>query len=133
MNPGDTPVRRRKEQPLPSTLNQGRGVNPGDTRPLERHREHRRPALNQGRGVNPGDTWLWISSIRSTAPLNQGRGVNPGDTVRDDLRAFSPISAQPRPGREPRRHRGRGRRLTFRAAAQPRPGREPRRHLLWLK
>ena len=113
-----------------------------------------RTALNEGRGVNPGDTAppACRSGSGSTA-LNEGRGVNPGDTAPSGVATISPIPAQRRPGREPRRHRcgsgrvrracpalneGRGvnpgdtvtspRRSATTMTAQRRPGREPRRH-----
>ena len=86
-------------------------------------------------------------------PLNEGRGANPGDTCVAEVATQMNDIAQRRPGREPRRHRGRGRygggfsgRSTKAGArtpatltvdqipahdhtAQRRPGREPRRHV----
>ena len=56
--------------------------------------------------MNPGDTAAAARSVAvMSMSLNQGRGVNPGDTR--SAVSFAPLSrgsAQPRPGREPRRH-----------------------------
>ena len=48
MNPGDTPLARRPNQPA-GALNEGRGVNPGDTVATTRDRVACSRALNEGR------------------------------------------------------------------------------------
>ena len=83
-------------------------------------------SLNQGRGANPGDTRSpGPASPGCRKPLNEGRGANPGDTPASVRRRSGRGRAQPRPGREPRRH-ARPRTASSRTGrAQPRPGRQP--------
>ena len=54
--------------------------------------------------------------------------MNPGDTRMVTRWCAGRSIAQPRPGREPRRHAVASIGLTGVGIAQPRPGREPRRH-----
>ena len=110
VNPGDTFPALAYSCTLP-TLNEGRGVNPGDNRRCVRESCQSGSSLNEGRGVNPGDTSAGRCCTSSTmCPLNEGRGVNPGDTTMLSLASPTSVSAQRRPGREPRRHRARGER-----------------------
>ncbi len=69
--------------------------------------EHPRDStsLNEGRGENPGDTSTPATGWTTCSPsLNEGRGENPGDTPTRATGSAAPVTAQRRPGREPRRH-----------------------------
>ena len=177
-NPGDTANASEHHRSRSPTLNEGRGANPGDTsltpltsdcdptaqrRPGREPRRHPpRPAGRFAAAVRSTKAGARTPATRGCAPtgrsrrrsLNEGRGANPGDTrVMPDADGRA-ITAQRRPGREPRRHQvpregwgrgsaalneGRGAnpgdtRIAGSCAAgmshaQRRPGREPRRHL----
>ena len=105
VNPGDTRQRPRSPTGPACPLNEGRGVNPGDTS-TDSTFARRFTSLNEGRGVNPGDTGSHgvVPHEYAVLALNEGRGVNPGDTPESTIVKRRAITAQRRPGREPRRH-----------------------------
>ena len=138
--------------PSRSPLNEGRGAHPGDTSALrdKDYITHRRstkagahtPATRDGRAARipaglrstkagahtpatPPQCRGCSSLLRS---LNEGRGAHPGDTLSGLSSVISPITAQRRPGRTPRRHWWGVNCPTGDRFAQRRPGRTPRRH-----
>ena len=153
--PGREPRRHGRtaiERDMVCTAQRRPGREPRRHAPMPGRLSGRLAALNEGRGANPGDTLsLRLEGTcfqRSTkagartpatpgepkcrpwqrTALNEGRGANPGDTPNPPAPSPGRMSAQRRPGREPRRHNRCRSTIPPRYRAQRRPGREPRRH-----